>query len=62
MDIIESGQWSIGGTWRQPENGEKPKQVRNVKIETEPNRVQPKLYEQSKQCFPMKDATFSATS
>ena len=31
-------------------------------LETEPNRVRLKLYEQSKQYFPIKDATFRAPS
>ena len=36
MDIIESGQWSSWGTWRQPENAGSVKQVRVCRVESLP--------------------------
>ena len=56
MDTIESSQWSMGGTWKQPENGWNYKQVKTAEIRTELNRVQLK----SRKCLPIKVAAFRA--
>ena len=58
MDTIDSSQWRMGSSWRQPENRQSSKQVKTAEIKTDLIRVQLK----NRQCLPIKDAAFRAPS